>query len=230
MLRFIRNSSGENIPFTPNEIMEIKQNLPTIIDSMPGSTSLGEFTKIVIISQTQISITFLQRKVNRELRITLSKIGELLYGDDQFLPESGNFVLEIKDDDGNDVRINKSSRVEGWIRIQCPYLILEDSHEMLECLWKLLCEIEQSKDAVYKFVDLNKIAIFKREYFNPNIFSSSNSLKINVSRLNGKAGEQRKKNEGLNKLFFQITKGNRVLFSFSELYILKVIEILKVVI
>ncbi|MFK5284444.1 hypothetical protein ACI3PL_33170, partial [Lacticaseibacillus paracasei] len=62
MLKFIRNSSGGNIPFTPNEIMEIKQNLPTIIDGMPGSIAKGDFTRLQTISQTQISITFLQRK------------------------------------------------------------------------------------------------------------------------------------------------------------------------
>lgn len=230
MLRFIRNSSGENIPFTPNEIMEIKQNLPTIIDGMPGSVSLGDFTKLIIISQTQLSITFLQRKVNRELRITLSKIGELLYNDEQFLPDSGTFILEIKDDDGNDVRINKSSRVDGWIRIQCPYLILEDSHEMLECLHDMLTDIWKEREAVSMLIDLKKVATFKKEYFNSNIFSSSNVLKINVTRLNGKAGEQRKINEGLNKLFFQMIKGNKVLFSFSEIYLLKVIKILDVVI
>lgn len=230
MLRFIRNGSGENIPFTPNEIMEIRENLPTIIDGMPGSVAKGDFTKLQTVSETQISITFLQRKVNRELRISLSKIEELLSGNEQFLPDSGNFILEIKDDDGNDIRINKSSRVEFWIRIQCKYLILEDSYEMLDCLHSMLTEIWQSKDGVNTLVDLNKIATFKKYYFSSNISYSTNSLKINVSRLNTKAGERNKKNEGSDKLFFQLTKSSRVLFSFSEIYLLKVIKILEVVV
>lgn len=231
MLKFLKYT-GITIGFTPNEINEIKSIYP-LLEGTKSPTYKGSHLSVKLISSTQIIITFNDRIINKTLRITKSKLEELLSKEEEFLPYSldeRNFAIEFKNDDADHIRISNSKRVERWLRIQCSYLILEDCFEMYKCLYHLILPYTNTEtlNNLKTLITLEKAATFSATFSNPNNPNHNVKMQLNVTKTNSaKAGTRYSSRE---VLFFQIVKGNKVVFGFSEPYLQKVIDILKVVI